>query len=72
MLQKLLTSLGWNLLRKLGGELYKWVMKKIYGTVQTKEQKAAKEAYEKIKNDPAKTQEEKANAYADYINSGRH
>lgn len=57
---------------KYGGQgLYTYLMDYLHNLSRSKDQKAAKEAADKVLADPASTPEQRGQAYEKYFNSGR-
>jgi len=72
MLNKFLAVIVNKILSLLGQALWHWLEQKAKNLKRKTEQIQAKEEYDKVMANPQASPEERANAYARYINSGRH
>lgn len=72
MLQALLTKIGHRVLLLLGQAIWHWLEERARLYKRKTEQLEAKKQYDEVMAKPTATPEERAKAYARYINSGRH
>lgn len=68
----IVNSLIEKVFKPLVMNIYKRFKRKQFEDSRTKEQIAAEEFYTQVLDNPASTEQEKTDAYEQFINSGRH